>query len=89
MKKVVMSCTALVAVGAVATAQPTLFGSSDSGQESAAASEGGGAAPSDGGAAHEADQESGWYPTEYCMRYRENRKELTTTLEAFEYRQAA
>ncbi len=48
MKKVVMSCTALVAVGAVATAQPTLFSSSDSGQESAGASEGGGPAPDDG-----------------------------------------
>lgn len=33
-------------------------------------------------------QESGWYPTEYCMRYRANREELTTTLEAFEYRKA-
>lgn len=37
----------------------------------------------------EAWKESGWYPTEYCMRYRENRDELTTTLEAFEYREAS
>lgn len=34
-------------------------------------------------------KESGWYPTEYCMRYRANRDELTTTLEAFEYREAS
>lgn len=36
----------------------------------------------------EAWQEAGWYPTEYCTRYRENRRELTTSLEAFEYREA-
>lgn len=33
--------------------------------------------------------ESGWYPTEYCTRHRENRGELTTSLEEFEYRQAS
>ena len=33
-------------------------------------------------------KESGWYPTEYCMRYRDNREELTTTLEGFRYRHA-
>lgn len=37
----------------------------------------------------EAFAESGWYPTEYCLRYRENRDELTTTLESFEYRTAS
>lgn len=45
------------------------------------------------GGCHEIKQpsawkESGWYPTEYCMRYRTNRDEVTTTLEAFEYRRA-
>ena len=33
--------------------------------------------------------ESGWYPTEYCTRHRENRAEVTTTLEDFEYRHAS
>lgn len=33
-------------------------------------------------------QESGWYPTRYCLRYRENRDELTASLEGFVYRQA-
>lgn len=37
----------------------------------------------------EAWQESGWYPTEYCMRYRENRQELTTSLEGFVHREAS
>lgn len=31
-------------------------------------------------------REPGWYPTEYCVRYRPNRDEVTMTLEAFEYR---
>lgn len=31
---------------------------------------------------------SGWYPTSYCLRYRENRDELTASLEGFVYRQA-
>lgn len=34
-------------------------------------------------------QESGWYPTTYCTRYRENRHELTTSLEDFVYREAS
>ncbi|MEE6286103.1 hypothetical protein V2J52_00365 [Georgenia sp. MJ173] len=34
-------------------------------------------------------QESGWYPTEYCMAHRENRDELTTSLEGFVYRDAS
>lgn len=33
-------------------------------------------------------QQSGWYPTEYCMDYRENRDELTASLEEFVYREA-
>ncbi|WP_109471713.1 hypothetical protein [Ornithinimicrobium cavernae] len=36
----------------------------------------------------EAFQEAGWYPTEYCTRYRENRDELTTSLEGFAYHEA-
>lgn len=32
---------------------------------------------------------SGWYPTSYCLRYRENRDELTASLEGFVYRQAS
>lgn len=31
-------------------------------------------------------QQSGWYPTKYCLRYRENRDELTTSLEGFVHR---
>lgn len=34
-------------------------------------------------------QESGWYPTEYCTKHRENRGELTTSLESFVYREAS
>lgn len=34
-------------------------------------------------------QTSGWYPTQYCLRYRENREELITTLEEFVYREAS
>lgn len=37
----------------------------------------------------EAFAEAGWYPTEYCLRYRENRDELTTSLESFEYHPAS
>ena len=37
----------------------------------------------------EAYAESGWYPTEYCLRYRENRDELTTSLESFEFHEAS
>jgi hypothetical protein len=33
-------------------------------------------------------ERAGWYPTEYCLRYRENRGELTASLEAFVYRRA-
>lgn len=36
----------------------------------------------------EAWQESGWYPTSYCMRHRENRDEITVSLEDFVHRQA-
>ena len=32
---------------------------------------------------------SGWYPSEYCLRYRENRDELTTSMEGFVYRQGS
>ncbi|MGH3731163.1 MAG: hypothetical protein ACRDTU_20800, partial [Micromonosporaceae bacterium] len=32
---------------------------------------------------------SGWYPTKYCIRYRANRDEVTTSLEDFVYRKAA
>jgi hypothetical protein len=31
---------------------------------------------------------AGWYPTEYCLRYRANRDELTASLEGFVYRPA-
>lgn len=34
-------------------------------------------------------QRDGWYPTTYCMRYRENRDEVTTSLEDFVYRRAS
>lgn len=34
-------------------------------------------------------ERSGWYPTEYCLRYRANRDELTASLEGFAYRQAS
>lgn len=34
-------------------------------------------------------QRSGWYPTRYCLRYRENRDELTTSLEGFVHRTAS
>lgn len=33
-------------------------------------------------------ERAGWYPTQYCLRYRANRDELTTSLEAFKYRAA-
>ncbi len=33
-------------------------------------------------------QRSGWYPTQYCLRYRENRDELTASLEGFVRRTA-
>lgn len=34
-------------------------------------------------------QRSGWYPTTYCLRYRDNRQEVTVSLEDFEYRRAS
>lgn len=34
-------------------------------------------------------KEAGWYPTNYCLRYRENRDELTASLEGFVYREAS
>ncbi|WP_374999623.1 hypothetical protein [Aeromicrobium sp. CTD01-1L150] len=34
-------------------------------------------------------QADGWYPTSYCMRYRENRDELTVSLEDFVHRTAS
>lgn len=37
----------------------------------------------------EAWQESGWYPTEYCLDYRANRQELTASLQEFVYREAS
>ncbi len=37
----------------------------------------------------EAWQEDGWHPTSYCLRYRENRDELTASLEDFVYRTAS
>ena len=37
----------------------------------------------------QAYQKSGWYPTKYCIRYRANRKEVTTSLESFVYRVAS
>lgn len=33
-------------------------------------------------------QQSSWYPTKYCLRYRENRDELTASLEGFAHRTA-
>jgi hypothetical protein len=33
-------------------------------------------------------QESGWYPTRYCIRHLDNRDELTVSLEGFRYRNA-
>ncbi|MGI8781324.1 MAG: hypothetical protein ACR2L8_14380 [Solirubrobacteraceae bacterium] len=33
-------------------------------------------------------EESGWYPTEYCVRYRPNRSDFTVSLEGFVYRTA-
>jgi hypothetical protein len=33
-------------------------------------------------------ERAGWYPTEYCLRYRPNRDELTASLEGFVYRPA-
>lgn len=37
----------------------------------------------------DAVRKSGWYPTKYCMKRRDNRHELTTSLENFEYRMAS
>jgi hypothetical protein len=34
-------------------------------------------------------QESGWYPTSYCLRHRDNRGEITVSLENFVYRHAS
>jgi hypothetical protein len=34
-------------------------------------------------------ERSGWYPTEYCLRYRENHDELTTSMEDSVYRHAS
>jgi hypothetical protein len=34
-------------------------------------------------------ERSGWYPTEYCLRYRENRDELITSLAGFVFRHAS
>lgn len=36
----------------------------------------------------QAFQRSGWYPTSYCIEFRENRHELTTSLQDFVYREA-
>lgn len=33
-------------------------------------------------------ERAGWYPTEYCLRYRPNRDELTASLEGFVHRPA-
>ncbi|HEY7597085.1 MAG TPA: hypothetical protein VH969_28315, partial [Actinophytocola sp.] len=33
-------------------------------------------------------QESGWYPTKYCLRHRDNRSDLTISLENFVHRHA-
>jgi hypothetical protein len=33
-------------------------------------------------------QESGWYPTSYCLRHRDNRGEITVSLENAAYRDA-
>lgn len=35
-----------------------------------------------------ASEKAGWYPTTYCLRYRANRDEFTTSLENFVYRPA-
>lgn len=32
--------------------------------------------------------QSGWYPTRYCMRHRDNRSEITISLEGFVHRDA-
>lgn len=37
----------------------------------------------------EAFQQSGWYPTRYCMRHRDNRDEITISLEGFVHRAAS
>ncbi|WP_084615028.1 hypothetical protein [Nakamurella lactea] len=37
----------------------------------------------------QAVQAGGWYPTRYCLRHRDNRHEITASLEDFDYRQAA
>jgi hypothetical protein len=34
-------------------------------------------------------ERSGWYPARYCLRYRHNRDELTTSMEGFIYRHAS
>jgi len=34
-------------------------------------------------------ERSGWYPTEYCLRYRENRDELITSMEGFVFKHAS
>lgn len=39
--------------------------------------------------APQAWQRSGWYPTKYCLRHRDNRDETLTTLEEFVYREAS
>lgn len=31
---------------------------------------------------------AGWYPASYCLRYRQNRDELTASLEGFVFRRA-
>ena len=36
----------------------------------------------------QAYQKSGWYPTEYCIRHRDNRDELTVSLESFVHHDA-
>jgi hypothetical protein len=33
-------------------------------------------------------QESGWYPTKYCLRHRDNHSDLTISLENFVHRHA-
>jgi hypothetical protein len=34
-------------------------------------------------------QESGWYPTKYCLRHRDNRNDITVSLENFVHRDAS
>ncbi|MBE9373652.1 hypothetical protein IQ251_04225 [Saccharopolyspora sp. HNM0983] len=34
-------------------------------------------------------QRDGWHPTSYCLRYRDNREELTVSVEDFAYRRAS